>query len=107
MKFEFEDLKTTFEVPDRPTRRQVLRYDDATDPYIGRVSGMGMYERLWAGVCVIATNWQSEYVPALNADVLDGEYSQDDKTLDVVKMAGLAVFGHMRRLNEEVAPPNS
>lgn len=93
MRFEDKELKTTFEIPDRLTPRQALRYAGVVDFDPEK----SMYERLWPGACVLIENWQSEYVPEAKPEALDldGDYPQE--YLDVIKWASLAVFSFVRR----------
>ena len=91
-----DELKTTFEVPDRPTYKQALLYWQ----HVEQVNP-AMYERLWPGVCVLATGWQSP-IP-LDADLLEREASAEG--MAIVKWASLAVFSHMFALRE--IPKNS
>ena len=97
MKIENSELQTSFEVPDKPTVRDVLRYDGAVDA----LQGSDLYERLWSGVAVMASDWQSERV-ALDADL--GEL-HDMGAVDVIKWAGLVVFSHVQQLKR--TPKNS
>ena len=95
MRFENNDLKTTFELPDEPTGRVVLRYDSITEI---RTAG-DMYERLWSAALGVMQNWQSETLPDMRADVLGEMGPGFDKRLAVVKWAGLTVFSWRQDLN--------
>lgn len=98
MKFESDDLKTTFEVPDKPTYRDMMRYD-ATEWRIGSE----IYERLWLGVCAVAQNWQSELIPEATPTVFEQDF--DPQAYEVIKWAGLAVFSWAQKAKE--LPKNS
>lgn len=102
MKISNAELKTTFELPDSPTRRDVLRYDSATDSR----AGASLYERLWAGVAAIAKDWQSEILPVLDAAALDSQDISADVMM-VIKWAGLAAFSWKMALEERTTDPNS
>lgn len=94
MLFENAELKTTFEVPDAPTYRDVLRYDAAVEMRPGEET----YLRLWAGVCNLAQNWKSEIVPELSAAILDQPL--DPLGLQVIKWANMQVWSYIWELKQ-------
>lgn len=93
MKFESEELKTTFEVPGPVSYRQALRYASEVELNPNRAD---MYERLWRGVQVLAQGWSSPHV-SLDAGMDD---PLTPAGLRVIKWAGLAVFGYVEGLKE-------
>lgn len=106
MKIENEELETTFELPDAPTMRQMLRYQSERDFRAGEST----YERLWAAACNsgIVTGWKSVPVPELSMSVLEAEANDDTgRQMDVVKWVGLATFSHMRQIEERTSSKNS
>jgi len=90
---EFEQGKTSFNVPDEPTVRQILRYDSV----IESKAELELYERLWAGCCVIAQDWKSDKVE-LSADALDQKLSAD--ALEIIKWASLAAFSYVLQIKK-------
>ena len=93
------ELKTTFEIPDAPTYREVLRYDGAVEMRPGEET----YIRLWAGVCALARDWKSEIIPELKVDILDQPL--DPRGLAVIKWANMEVWSHIWELKQ--IPKNS
>ena len=102
MRFENEQLKTTFELPDNPTRRDILRYESAVDSRLG----WSLYERLWAGVVCMADKWVSEPLPELDLSALDSQDTSSE-AIAVIKWASLAVFSWKASLEERKTDPNS
>ena len=86
MKFESEELKTTFSIPEPLKVRHVLAYDSVVN-----ISNQSLYERLWYGVCEIAQDWQSPI--ELDRDALDKE--TDPEMIRIVEWAGLVLFSHI------------
>lgn len=93
MQFKSEDLKTTFEVPDRPTPRDILRYDG----FIDFNQQGSLYERLWPAACSLVKNYKSEVLPEAKADWLDTEEEWDMQAYEIVKWVSLAVFSYVRK----------
>jgi hypothetical protein len=89
-----EELKTTFEVPDVITYRDMLRYDAAAEMRPGEET----YIRLWAGVCALAKNWKSEIVPEANIAILDQPLNPAG--LQVIKWANLELWRVMWDLKQ-------
>ena len=93
MKFENQELKTSFSVSDEPTARQVLQYDSVVE-----LQGFGdnLYERLWNGLKYMVADWESEYVnPNQSLDEVKG-----NEAIDIIKWAGLSVFSFRQSLKE-------
>ena len=93
MKFENEELATSFEIPDPLSYREAMKYDSAVD-----FSNEPLYPRLWGGVVAIAQNWQSEHIPELSAKILDEEINGN--AYEVIKWASLALFSHINNLKD-------
>lgn len=91
MQLEHPEYKTTFELPDKPTVRQILEYEEAIER-----PGVAMYERLWPGAKKLIQNWKSETVQ-LDVD-LEGDYTPEITA--VIKWASLAVFSWHLELKE-------
>ena len=101
MKFENEDLKTTFEVQDKPTYREVLDYESRVELQ-GR--GMADYVRLWSGVCSeLVTSWESPHIDKPSTDLLDKPLEAQAHA--VIKWAGLALFSYVMEIR--ALPKNS
>lgn len=93
MRFENQELKTTFDLPDRLTPRQVAQFDSEVDFNFDKT----LYERLWPAACRLVENFQSEYLPGgARADYLDGE-EFDPRTWEVVKWVSLTAFSYVRK----------
>lgn len=92
MKFEDKELGASFSLPDKPTLKQYLQYDSMVE-VLG--NGRYLYERLWAGLQVLAQGWQCETCP-LDID-LD---SAGVEALPVIKWAGLACWSYMQAQKE-------
>ena len=98
MKFESDELKTTFETPDRPTAREWLEYESSIDFRSG-TKGWEMYARLWSGICTsMVRQWQSEYIVKPTLEILDQELEYT--AIKVIKWAGLALFSWLLELRE-------
>jgi hypothetical protein len=91
MEFEHPEYKTTFELPDKPTVRQMLEYEAEIER-----PGVAMYERLWPAAKKLIQNWKSE-ATQLDVDI-DGEYTPE--AVAVIKWASLAVFSWNLQLKE-------
>ena len=100
--FNHPDKKAKFTLPDKPTIRQVLVYDNTIE--MGRTAPT-MYVRLWTAALPLIQDWQSETVK-LDID-LDGEYPGEE-SIEIIEWAGLAVFSWRLDLksSETVAPKN-
>ena len=98
MEFKDQELETSFSVPEKPTVRQVLRYDSLVE--LGGIGEYG-YERMWRGVEVFAEDWESPHVKP--DDDLDNVESSE--AIDVIKWAGLAVWSYRQSLKD--LPKNS
>jgi len=90
MKFENQELETSFEIPDVPNVRLRLRYDSAVTMFME----FDLYERLWNGVRAVAQEWKSAHIE------LDGDLEKLDKyeQAEVVKWAGLELWSVFRNL---------
>lgn len=100
-----EELKTTFELPDAPTKREMLRYEEQIERFAGQTSGPGMYERLWNAACTVVKDWRSESVPEAAPEALDGAYTPE--SAQVIQWAGLMAFSWYRQVKEGALPKNS
>lgn len=88
MDIKREDLGLSFIVPDRPTVRDLLKYDSAIADY----QGATMFERLWEGAKVIVKDWQCEDCP-LDIDI---DSADNIQVAEIIKTTGLIVFGHLQ-----------
>lgn len=92
MKFQNEELGASFVLPDAPTLRQFMQYDSMVE-VLG--NGRYLYERLWAGLQAVATDWECATCPLeVNLD------SANVEALDVIKWAGLAAWSYMQAKKE-------
>ena len=91
MEYKNEKLGCSFEVPDKVTVRQQLRYFSA----VGTEKDEPTFVQMWPGVGVLAENWQCELLP-------DPKVSLDDITnpeqVRIVVWAGTTVFRHIDKL---------
>ena len=93
MKFEREDKKCTFEIPDRPTVRQQLQYFSAA----AGAAGNDMLVRLWYAAVPLMTAWECEAMP--DKDINLDEVSNPSQT-DVIIWAGLQARTFMNSLED-------
>jgi len=96
--FENEELVCSFSIPDKPTIRQILRYDSVVE--LNGFAG-DTYERLWNGVKHIVSDWKCPHVDP-RAD-LDDVTSLD--AMRVIKWSGLIVWTFVDDLKH--VPKNS
>lgn len=97
--FDHPENLASFDLPEKPTYRDVLRYDEVLEIMAGVTEGPGMYERLWRAACSgLVKNWQSDAV-RLSVDALDGE-SITTAALSVIKWASLVVFSFVQALKD-------
>jgi hypothetical protein len=92
MKFENAELKTHFEVPDRPTVRQQLAYYAARSEV-----DTNRLESGWYGAQAIITSWQSEIMPDMKADL---ESLTNPSQTRLILWAGVEVFKHFSALED-------
>ncbi len=88
--FENQDLGVSFDLPDKITVGDQLRYK-------GRVYRNGaeiedIYVRYWYGARGMVQNWQCEVLPDANADI---ETLDNRNAADVIFWTGNVVAGHM------------
>ena len=88
MKFESEELKTTFKIPEPLTVRSVLAYDSVVNIETAK---RPLYERLWYGVCEIAIDWDSPV--DMDRESLDKAMSPE--SIAIIEWAGLALFSYI------------
>lgn len=98
MKFEREQPKCSFTVPDRPTVRQQLEYLSLA----GGAAGRKMLERYWEGAVALIQTWDCEIFPDWRV-ALDDVDNPD--IVDVLVWAGLKVRNHINSLDN--VPKNS
>ena len=98
MQFTNRELETTFELPDAPDMRLVLRYDSVVEANVDKAA---LYERLWNGAALVVQHWSSPHIQP--SDSL--ERAATPRALAVVKWCGLAVFSFMLALKD--VDPNS
>ena len=100
--FNHPDNKAKFTLPDKPTIRQILVYDNTIE--VGRTA-QTMYIRLWNAALPLIQNWESDSVK-IDID-LDDEYPGED-VIGILEWAGLAAFSWRLDLknSETVAPKN-
>ena len=84
-------LPASFDLPDDPTVRQSLLFDEIIERGFGKTEGIGMYERIWPGVVALAQNWQCEALE-LRDGVLDEKMPRE--TVGILKWACLRTFEH-------------
>ncbi len=97
MEYKDDKLGVRFEVVERPTVRLQLLYKGT----MGMSPGDEVFIKLWEAAKVMITEWECEHMELdANIDKLD-----DPKAADVIEFVGLAVFGHVSRLEE--IPKNS
>lgn len=112
-KFDHPEYDVSFELPEKPTVRQLLEYDGfelgASQP---------LYPRLWAAAGCVIQDWhceptpdtaeleEKEQIPLVNVGMsLDAAATENQ--LDIIKWASLAVFSWRLKLKKERLPPNS
>jgi hypothetical protein len=98
MEYTNESLGVAFELPDKITVRQQLRFRSA----IAFANGPAMYERFWAGAVELVTEWKSEDWPDIKAIDLDA--ADDVRLADLVQYVGDVTGAHMVELRS--APKN-
>ena len=93
MKYDNEQYKTSFEVPDKFTIRKQLEFFSATgDPSQPR------FVRHWQGALVVIQDWKSEMIPDLGKLDIDNETNPE--ITDLMIWTGLTVVLHMNKLQE-------
>ena len=98
MRYQNDELGTSFEIGDRFTVRQQLafRSEMAASP------DESAFARYWTAALTVIEGWSSEVIP--DAAALDMDASDDPRVADVVMWTANTVAGHMRRL--ETPPKN-
>jgi hypothetical protein len=97
-KFSEPSLELEFDLPEKPTVRQMLAYDSAV--FVDHM-GDATLIRLWHGAVEVVQNWKCPISIDVN---LDGEI--DPKTLEMVKYVGLMAFSWAQGIKEAVVPKN-
>jgi len=92
MRYENRELHVSFELPDRPTVRQQLRWRGETVS----MPGAELFEKLWAGARQLITAWECDAV-GIDADL---DALTDPAAAQIVEWVGLQVFTHMRALED-------
>lgn len=87
-----------FDLPARWTVREMMRYESAA---ILDRAGASTYERLWAGVQIVAQNWRAPF--ELRAD-LDG--LTDAKAFDAIKWACMICWAAYQNAQADELPKN-
>lgn len=112
IKFDHPEHDVKFELPEKPTIRQLLKYD--AFELNGRQS---LYPRLWDAAQCVIQDWHCELTPE-TAELEEKEQIQlvyvgmslDDvateKQLDIIKWATLAAWSWRLKLKEDRLPPN-
>ena len=90
-RLEHPQYPATFELPDEPTVRQMLAFDEIIERGVGKTDGVGMYERLWPAVVKLAQDWQCETLE-LSVDAMDK--TLPGEAIAVLKWACLKTFEH-------------
>lgn len=98
-KYENEALGVAFELPDKITVRQQLRFRSA----IAFSGESGVYERYWTGALQLMTDWTCERWPDARAIDLDGD--DDPAVVDLIQYVGNVTAVHMLELRS--VPKNS
>lgn len=98
-KYENEALGVAFELPDKITVRQQLRFRSA----IAFSGESAVYERFWRGALQIMTEWTCERWPDAKAIDLDAE--DDPELVTLIEYVGDQVSLHMLELRS--VPKNS
>lgn len=93
MKFERDDPKCVFEVPDRLTVRQQLEYFSGT----AGAAGSQMLARFWAGALQLITEWECEILPDRNVSLDD--ITSPSQT-EVIIWAGIQVKNFVSALDD-------
>ena len=68
-RLESEVFKVAFDLPDNPKARQVLAYDSAVIEYREEPALVA----LWECAKTVISNWESEYIPSIEASIDDLE----------------------------------
>ena len=98
-KYENEALGVAFELPDKITVRQQLRFRSA----IAFTGEAGVYERFWAGAVQMVTSWECERWPDIKAIDLDSD--DDPDLVALIEYVGNQTSAHMMELRS--VPKNS
>lgn len=93
MKFDHPEYEASFELSDKWTVREALAYDSETE-----ASPHGTYIRLWDAVRAVIDpeKWHCEVPLDLSLDD-----APDEKTLDIIKWAGLAGYSARQAMNAD------
>ena len=89
--FTNEELALSFDVWERPTVREQLRYKSL----VAFTSKEEMFERYWNGAKTLVTGWQCDLVPSLDADL---DELTDPAAADVIVLASNFVASHLANL---------
>ena len=97
MKFDHPEHELTYELPDDPTIRQLLDYDDyELNPR------SSLYPRLWKAAQAVITEWECDALPLhTNIDEVGSE-----EQLKIIKLVSLEVFTWRDQLKEGRIPKN-
>jgi hypothetical protein len=92
MRFERDDKKCSFEIPDRPTVKQQLIY-------MGKASGVndGYPLRFWNAAKDLIKDWKCDIFQDYNTDL---DTIDNPNITDILVWAGLQVWTHMVGLEE-------
>ena len=89
----------SFDLPASWTVREMMRYDSAV---MLERAGVSLYERLWAGVVLMAQNWRADFDLRVNLDEIT-----DKRMFEVVKWAAMVNWSAWQRVQADELPKNS
>lgn len=91
MKFKDKKLGVSFEVPDKFTVRDQLRYKGVTST----LDSEDFLINLWHGARLFIQKWECEKFPDFDVSI---DKIHDPAIADIVSWAGMQVLGHIREL---------
>lgn len=98
MEYKSQEHNASFEISDRVTVREQLKYFDA----VTRVPEHERFIKYWEGAKLLITKWQCPAMPDMNADI-DG--ISDPQATSAIVWAGVMVKMHIDKLT--AIPKNS
>ena len=95
-----ETLGLTFQLPNRPTVRQMLEYEGA----VGLSAGSDMYLRFWRAAprVIVPDSWKCKLVE-LDTDLDD---IHDPQAAEVIKYVALVLVSHMAKVKSGALTKN-
>lgn len=92
MRYEYQDGKCSFEIPDQPTVRQQMQYFGAIGSF-----DENYLLRWWHGARLLIQSWQCEAFPDKDADL---DSVTNPAVTDMLIWASLRVREHMNSLEK-------